>query len=59
MNGVIDLQRPPAERPRIDYRSVFAWMPVNTADEGWVWMRRAWKITVGDDCLFSCSVLPI
>jgi hypothetical protein len=48
------------KRPRIDYRSVYAWMPVRTVDEGLVWLERVWKITDKDtgQTTFSLAILP-
>lgn len=49
------------ERPRIDYRRVFAWMPTRTADEGWIWLYPVWKIAVEGSPrpVFSVAILPL
>jgi hypothetical protein len=49
----------PRERPHIDYRQVFAWKPVLTA-EGLVWLRPVWKMTVdGAAVSYTKSILPL
>lgn len=30
-------------RPVSDWQSTFAWKPVNTIDEGYIWMKRYWR----------------
>lgn len=47
------------ERPRVDYTRVMAWMPIRTADEGWVWLLPVWRVTSSDDprVLYSRKVL--
>jgi hypothetical protein len=48
------------ERPRVDYRQEFAWLPRFTADEQWVWLKHVWHMTVdGKHAGFSLNILPI
>lgn len=54
------LMRPAGERPRIDYRRVFAWLPIETVDEGRVWLNWVWRIEASTGGItFSKAILPL
>lgn len=48
----------PKRRSSIFYWRLFAWLPIHTADAGWVWFKHVWKVEAEDGVFYSRDILP-